>query len=99
MPKLVIVSAGTSQPSTTRMLADRIAAASIERLRELELTATIEAIEVTPLAIDVARASVSGVPSTELQAAIEQIAAHAFRLRTLTRKQTSYGHDAGAVDY
>jgi len=44
MRKLVIVSAGTSQPSTTRMLGDRIAAASIEQLRELEVPATIGAV-------------------------------------------------------
>jgi FMN reductase len=75
MRRLVIVSAGTSQPSTTRMLADRIAAGSLEVLREMDLTATTEAIEVAPLAVDVARASVTGVPSAELQAAIEQIAA------------------------
>jgi FMN reductase len=75
MRQLVIVSAGTSQPSTTRMLADRIAAASVDRLRELDLTATVGAVEVAPLAVDVARASVTGVPSAELKAAIEQIAA------------------------
>jgi FMN reductase len=75
MTHLVIVSAGTSQPSTTRMLADRIAAESLERLREVELTATVAAVEVAPLAVDVARASVAGIPSAELQAAIEQIAA------------------------
>jgi FMN reductase len=75
MRNLVIVSAGTGQPSTTRMLADRIAAASLELLHEMEISATTGAIEVAPLAVDVARASVSGVPSAELQAAIEQIAA------------------------
>ena len=75
MPRLVIVSAGTSQPSTTRMLADRIAAGSLEVLREMDLTATTGAVEVAPLAVDVARASVTGVPSKELQAAIDQIAA------------------------
>ena len=75
MQQLVIVSAGTSQPSTTRMLADRIAAGSLERLRELELTAELRAVEVAPLAVDVARAAVTGVPSAELQAAIDQIAA------------------------
>jgi len=75
MPQLVIVSSGTSQPSTTRMLADRIAAETLERLRELEVTATMGAIEVAPLAVDVARASVTGVPSAEIQAAIQQIAA------------------------
>ena len=74
MRNLVIVSAGTSQPSTTRMLADRIAAASLELLREMEISATTGAIEVAPLAVDVARASVSGVPSAELQAAIDRIA-------------------------
>jgi FMN reductase len=57
------------------MLADRIAAASVEVLREMEVTATTGAIEVAPLAVDVARASVTGVPSAELQAAIDQIAA------------------------
>ena len=74
MRRLVIVSAGTSQPSTTRMLADRVAAGSLEVLREMEITATIGAVEVAPLAVDVARASVTGVPSAELRAAIEQIA-------------------------
>jgi FMN reductase len=75
MRHIVIVSAGTSQPSTTRMLADRIAAGSIERLRGLDVEATVGAVEVAPLAVDVARASVAGVPSTELKAAMEQIAA------------------------
>jgi FMN reductase len=75
MGRIVIISAGTSQPSTTRMLADRIAAASVEVLREMEVTATTGAIEVAPLAVDVARASVTGVPSAELQDAIDQIAA------------------------
>ena len=74
MRQLLIVSAGTSEPSTTRMLADRIAAGSLERLRELEVPAAVEAVEVAPLAVDVARASVSGVPSAELRAAIELIA-------------------------
>jgi FMN reductase len=74
MRQLLIISAGTSEPSTTRMLADRIAAGSLERLRELEVPAAVEAVEVAPLAVDVARASVSGVPSAELQAAIERIA-------------------------
>jgi FMN reductase len=75
MRHLVIVSAGTSRPSTTRMLADRIAAASIERLQELDVAAAVDAVEVAPIAVDVARSSVSGVPSAELQAAIEKIAA------------------------
>jgi len=57
------------------MLADRIARSSIERLRELELEATVTVVEVAPLAADVACASLTGVPSAELQGVIEQIAA------------------------
>jgi FMN reductase len=57
------------------MLADRIAAASIEVLREMEITATTAAVEVAPLAVDAAQAAVTGVPSAKLQAAIDQIAA------------------------
>jgi FMN reductase len=53
------------------MLADRIAAATLKQLPELE----VRAIELAPLAVDIARASVTGVPSAELQAAIEQLAA------------------------
>ena len=65
MRSLVIVSAGTGQPSTTRMLADRIAAESLEQLRRLELAATVQAVEVAPLAVDVVRAAVIRVPSAE----------------------------------
>jgi FMN reductase len=71
MRTLVIVSAGAGEPSTTRMLADRIAQAV---LGQLDGTA-LGAIEIAPLAVDVARASVTGIPSTELQAAIERLAA------------------------
>jgi FMN reductase len=75
MRNVVIISGGTSQPSTTRMLADRIARETLTQLRELDVPATLGAVEVAPLAVDVARMSVSGVPSAELQAAIEQVAA------------------------
>jgi FMN reductase len=72
--RIVIVSAGTSQPSTTRMLADRIAQASVAALREMDITATTSAIEIAPLATDVAVAAATGVPSDELKAAIARIA-------------------------
>ena len=75
MRNVVIISGGTSRPSTTRMLADRIARETLTQLRELDVPATLGAVEVAPLAVDVARMSVSGVPSAELQAAIERVAA------------------------
>jgi FMN reductase len=73
--RLVVISAGTGEPSTTRMLANRIAERSLELLGEMGTPASAGVVEVAPLAVDVARATVSGVPSAELQAAIEQIAA------------------------
>ena len=72
--RLVVISAGTSEPSTTRMLADRIAQRSLELLREMRVPASAGVVEVAPLAVDVARAMVHGAPSAELQAAIDQIA-------------------------
>ena len=69
--RLVVISAGTSEPSTTRMLADRIAQRSLELLREMRVPASAGVVEVAPLAVDVARAMVHGAPSAELQAAIK----------------------------
>jgi FMN reductase len=73
--RLTVISAGASEPSTTRMLADRITQRSLDALRELGSAASAGVVEVTPLAVDIARATVGGVPSAELKAAIEQIAA------------------------
>src|SRR5579871_5926028 len=75
--RLVAISAGTSEPSTTRMLTDRIAQRSVELLHELEPARPAPAarvVELAPLAVDIARATVSGLPSVDLQAAIEQVA-------------------------
>jgi FMN reductase len=72
--RLTVISAGTSEPSTTRMLADRIAQRSLDSLRELGTPASVGIVEVAPLAVDIARATVGGVPSAELQAAIGKIA-------------------------
>jgi FMN reductase len=75
MPRrLVVVSAGISEPSSTRMLADRIAQRTLELLRETGAEASTDVIELAPLAVDIATANVAGLPSERLQAAIEQIA-------------------------
>jgi FMN reductase len=72
--RLVVISAGVSDPSSTRMLADRIADRALEALREMGVTASAAVVELAPLAVDVARATVAGFPSEELNAAIEKIA-------------------------
>jgi FMN reductase len=72
---LVIVSAGVSDPSSTRLLAERIAQKSLDLLHEAGTPASASFVEVGPLAVDIARATVAGFPGDELQAAIEKIAA------------------------
>jgi FMN reductase len=71
--RLVVVSAGVSDPSSSRLLADRITGKSLELLRELGASASV--VELAPLAVEIARATVAGFPSDQLQAAIERVAA------------------------
>ena len=73
--RLVVVSAGVSDPSSSRLLADRIAAKSLELLRESGAQASGSVVELAPLAVEIARATVSGFPGEQLQAAIERVAA------------------------
>jgi len=73
--RLVVVSAGVSDPSATRMLADRITQKSIDLLREAGTPTSATVVELGPLAVDIARATVSGFPGEQLQATIERLAA------------------------
>jgi FMN reductase len=72
--RLTVVSAGTSEPSSTRMLADRIAQRAIDLLRDMGHPALVSVVELAPLAVDIARAAVNGPVSDELQTAIEKLA-------------------------
>jgi FMN reductase len=73
--RLVVVTAGVSDPSSTRLLADRITQKSLELLGEAGTAASASVVELGPLAADIAGATVSGFPSEELQEAIERLAA------------------------
>ena len=72
--RLIVISAGTGEPSSTRMLADRIAQRTVELLGETGTDASVGVIELAPLAVGIASATVAGLPSDQLQAAIERIA-------------------------
>src|SRR4051812_11870806 len=74
MKRLVAVSAGTGNPSSTRQLTDRILQKSLDALEQAGTPATASVIELGPLAVDIARATVAGFPSEPLQAAIERLA-------------------------
>ncbi|HEY1176635.1 MAG TPA: NADPH-dependent FMN reductase, partial [Phytomonospora sp.] len=60
--KLVVVSAGLSVPSSTRLLADRLTAATTALVPEAE----VELIELRDLAVDIANNLVAGFPSPDL---------------------------------
>jgi FMN reductase len=73
--RLVAVSAGVSDPSSSRMLAGRIIGRSLALLRESGTQVSASIVELAPLAVEIARATVSGFPSEQLQTAIERVAA------------------------
>jgi FMN reductase len=70
---LAVVSAGLSVPSSTRLLADRLTAATVEALRERGIAATVEVVELREHARDLADNLVTGFPNTALRAAIETV--------------------------
>jgi len=71
---VVVINAGVSDPSSTRMLADRIAQLSLDALRETGTLATLTTIDLGPMAVDVARSLVTGMPSDAVQAAVKRLA-------------------------
>ncbi|MEU5753324.1 CE1759 family FMN reductase [Streptomyces sp. NPDC047853] len=68
--KLVVVSAGLSVPSSTRLLADRLAAATADRA-----PAEVEVVELRDLAVEIAHTFTNGFPGRKLSAAFDAVAA------------------------
>jgi FMN reductase len=64
---LAVVSAGLRQPSSTRMLADRLAAAARRELEQLGAEVGIEMIELRDHAHDLVNNLLAGYPSKELE--------------------------------
>jgi FMN reductase len=63
-----------SDPSSSRLLADRTAQKAIDLLHEDGTDAVVSVIELGPLAVEIAQAIVSGFPGERVQAAIERLA-------------------------
>ncbi|MFD5452584.1 FMN reductase [Streptomyces sp. NPDC003470] len=68
--KLVAVSAGLSVPSSTRLLADRLAAATAGRT-----SAEVRVVELRDLAVEIAHTFTNGFPGRELSAAFDAVRA------------------------
>jgi FMN reductase len=72
---LVVISAGLSQPSSTRLLADRLSAAVERHLRDGSIEPRIEVIELREHAQDLTNNLLTGFPSPKLQATIDAMLA------------------------
>ncbi|MFE2888255.1 FMN reductase [Streptomyces sp. NPDC059272] len=66
--KLVVVSAGLSVPSSTRLLADRLATATADRV-----PAEIQVVELRDLAVEIAHNLTNGFPGKKLAAALTAV--------------------------
>lgn len=71
--RLAVVSAGTSDPSSTRMLADRIAARVAALARERGETVAIDVIDLRELASEITTAILSQLTGPKLARAIEAL--------------------------
>jgi FMN reductase len=68
--KLVVVTAGLTVPSSTRLLADRLTSAVTA-----QVAADVTVVELRDLAVDIANHLVAGFPAPALRAALDAVAA------------------------
>ncbi|CBG70963.1 putative oxidoreductase [Streptomyces scabiei 87.22] len=68
--KLVVVSAGLSVPSSTRLLGDRLAAAVVGQDASVE----VQVVELRDLAVEIAHHLTNGFPGRKLAAALDAVA-------------------------
>lgn len=70
---VAVISAGLSQPSSTRMLADRLADATVAELEARGLSVTVETFELRDVAHEILNAMLTGFPSGDLRAVLESV--------------------------
>lgn len=71
---IAVINAGVSEPSSTRLLADRTAQKTVDILEASGTTATVRSIDLGPLATDIAQSIVSGMLHAKVRAAMELLA-------------------------
>lgn len=70
---IAVVSAGLSQPSSTRMLADKLAEATVSKLVAEDVQTIVETFELRDVAIDITNHLLTGFPSPKLEAVIDAV--------------------------
>lgn len=73
--KLVVISAGLSQPSSTRLLADQLSAAAGRAAADLGVTAEVQVIELRDLAHEITDHMLTGFAPSALKQAQDAVAA------------------------
>lgn len=71
--RIAVVSAGLSNPSSTRMLADRLAAETVKALAERDIEATVDVIELRDHAHDITNNMLTGFAPPALETAINTV--------------------------
>ncbi|MEU8242699.1 FMN reductase [Actinoplanes missouriensis] len=73
--KLVVISSGLSQPSSTRLLADQLSAAAVGAAAQLGVTLDTQVIELRDLAHEITDNMLTGFAPTDLKQAQEAVTA------------------------
>lgn len=71
--RIAVVSAGLSNPSSTRMLADRLAAETVRQLAERDIEASVDVIELRDLAHDITNNLLTGFAPAALESAVNTV--------------------------
>jgi FMN reductase len=73
MRRIAVVSAGLSNPSSTRMLADRLASETVKALAERDIEAGVDVIELRDYAHDITNNLLTGFAPPALETAINTV--------------------------
>ena len=73
--RITVLSAGLGVPSSSRLLADQLAAAAERKLSGAGYDVTVDVIELRDLAVDIANNFVTGFASPKLAAELDRVAA------------------------
>lgn len=90
MTELTVVSGGLREPSSTRLLADRLATSVTTHLTERGHPATIQVIELRPLARSITDAMITGFATAELEETFTTITAGAGLIAVTPAFNASY---------
>ncbi len=70
---ITVVTAGLSRPSSTRLLADRLAQATADELTARGVTPTVQTVELRDVAHDIVNTMLTGFPSGELPGVLDAV--------------------------